>query len=215
MYEFIDLYCERLGPGLWAEPLNALTNLAFLVAALWAGWWARRAGLLAADTLLLIVMVGIIGLGSTAFHTFATHWSMLADTLPILAYQLLFLLLYSHRVLGWPWWGSVLLLIGFWGIGAAFAQLPSAWLNGSLQYAPAFLLMAGMAWVQYFQQGHLPKYLLGAALLFALSLVFRSVDMWLCDYWPWGTHIFWHLCNGGVLYLTLRAYFEGRRLAFV
>ncbi len=28
----IDLYCERLGPGLWAEPLNAVTNLAFILA---------------------------------------------------------------------------------------------------------------------------------------------------------------------------------------
>jgi hypothetical protein len=25
----IDLYCERLGPGILAEPINALTNLAF------------------------------------------------------------------------------------------------------------------------------------------------------------------------------------------
>ena len=29
----LDLYCERLGPGLLAEPLNAVTNGAFLVAA--------------------------------------------------------------------------------------------------------------------------------------------------------------------------------------
>jgi len=38
----IDLYCERLGPGLWAEPLNALTNLAFLLTALASWQLARR-----------------------------------------------------------------------------------------------------------------------------------------------------------------------------
>ena len=33
--ESIDLYCERTGPELWSEPLNALSNLAFIgVAAL-------------------------------------------------------------------------------------------------------------------------------------------------------------------------------------
>ena len=37
----IDLYCEREGPGLAAEPINALTNLAFLVAA-WATWRLMR-----------------------------------------------------------------------------------------------------------------------------------------------------------------------------
>lgn len=30
----VDLYCERTGSGLWAEPANALTNLAFIAAGL-------------------------------------------------------------------------------------------------------------------------------------------------------------------------------------
>ena len=30
----IDAYCERLGPQFWAEPVNAATNGAFLIAAL-------------------------------------------------------------------------------------------------------------------------------------------------------------------------------------
>jgi hypothetical protein len=38
IFDPIDAYCERLGPGLWAEPLNALTNLAFIVAALICAW---------------------------------------------------------------------------------------------------------------------------------------------------------------------------------
>ena len=33
----VDGYCERTGPGYWSEPLNALSNAAFLVAA-WASW---------------------------------------------------------------------------------------------------------------------------------------------------------------------------------
>jgi hypothetical protein len=38
----VDLYCERTGPGLWAEPANALTNLAFIAAGLWGVWQVRR-----------------------------------------------------------------------------------------------------------------------------------------------------------------------------
>lgn len=30
--DYVDLYCERLAPGLFGEPLNLLSNLAFLVA---------------------------------------------------------------------------------------------------------------------------------------------------------------------------------------
>jgi hypothetical protein len=29
----IDLYCERADPSFWAEPVNALSNCAFLIAA--------------------------------------------------------------------------------------------------------------------------------------------------------------------------------------
>ena len=34
-------YCERLGPGLWAEPVNFLSNAAFLLAALVMAWRCR------------------------------------------------------------------------------------------------------------------------------------------------------------------------------
>ncbi len=40
----IDAYCERLGPGVWAEPVNALTNLAFLAGAAIAYGAARPGG---------------------------------------------------------------------------------------------------------------------------------------------------------------------------
>ena len=33
----LDLYCERAGPGLWAEPVNALTNIGFVFTA-WLSW---------------------------------------------------------------------------------------------------------------------------------------------------------------------------------
>jgi hypothetical protein len=44
----MDAYCERVGVGLLAEPLNAFCNVSFLLAA-WAAWvLARRTGALSA-----------------------------------------------------------------------------------------------------------------------------------------------------------------------
>jgi hypothetical protein len=37
MDAYMDAYCERTGPGPLAEPLNAITNASFLIAA-WAAW---------------------------------------------------------------------------------------------------------------------------------------------------------------------------------
>ncbi len=39
----VDAYCERLEPGFWDEPLNAISNLAFWLSAwlVWRGWQAQ------------------------------------------------------------------------------------------------------------------------------------------------------------------------------
>jgi Alkaline phytoceramidase (aPHC). len=96
MGEF-DLYCERTDPGLWAEPLNAVTNIAFIFAAALAFRQAGPArgwpdGLLAG-------LILAIGLGSLAFHTMANRVGMLADVIPILAFQLSFLEVHATRIL--------------------------------------------------------------------------------------------------------------------
>ena len=40
--EMVDLYCERLDANLWAEPINAVTNLSFVFAAIAIWFLARR-----------------------------------------------------------------------------------------------------------------------------------------------------------------------------
>ena len=72
-------YCERGDPGFWAEPVNALTNAAFPIA---AGLAARRARGDGAVLALAAVTV-VVGIGSFLFHTLANRWSMLADVIPI------------------------------------------------------------------------------------------------------------------------------------
>jgi hypothetical protein len=86
MFEVVDLYCERLGPGLWAEPLNALTNASFLVAA-WFSWrMAARQQRLTSGVWLLIGLMIAIAIGSGFFHTFATNWARILDVVPILIF---------------------------------------------------------------------------------------------------------------------------------
>ncbi|MCD8494126.1 MAG: ceramidase domain-containing protein [Alphaproteobacteria bacterium] len=111
MNEFIDIYCERLGPGLWAEPLNALTNAAFFIAAVLAYLLARKENKLDWRSGILIGLVAIIGTGSTLFHTIATFWAMLTDSIPILIYQIVFIALYARRVMGWEQ-GRIFILLG-------------------------------------------------------------------------------------------------------
>ena len=104
---YIDIYCERTGPEFWSEPLNAVTNLAFIFAAflvarmiLRAGPERRRDGALWGLTGLICV----IGIGSGLFHTFATRWALLADIIPIALFILIYTWYALRRFAAAPVW---------------------------------------------------------------------------------------------------------------
>jgi hypothetical protein len=127
-----------------------------------------------------------------------------------------------------PGW-TVLILIGFvgsvaltmqvkcWGGGIGFpgAEVSGAseCLNGSLVYLPALLAMAIVGGLMVERRDPAAPYILWAALIFAISVTFRSLDLALCDAYQFqgrriGTHFVWHLLNGLALFLLLRASLE-------
>lgn len=198
----LDLYCERLGAGLAAEPLNALTNLAFLVA---AGHIARRyRGQLDGDLRLLVVLLGLIGVGSLVFHTVATVWASVLDVAFIALYVVLFIHRALVRLMGWPAGraiGGVLATIAISIVLAMVARVPV--LNGSELYLGPWLALFALALIVPAPPSN--RWLRWACALFALSMVLRSADLALCPAWPLGTHFGWHLNNALVLWCTLRA----------
>jgi Ceramidase len=228
----VFLYCERgTSTALLAEPFNAASNGAFLLAAL-VGLqlllWRPREDR-SADHFLLIGLVFLIGLGSLAFHLFATTETALADVIPISLFMLVYLGFVLNRFLGVPPGWTVLLVLGFAGLIAltgeikcgerliAFpgAQVPGAkpCLNGSLFYMPALAALIVMGLLLK-ERGHrAAPYLLWAAAVFAVSVTFRSLDIALCsdtvfDGRKIGTHFLWHLLNALTLFLLLRASLE-------
>ncbi len=79
----IDLYCERLTPNFWAEPFNAISNISFIIAGIFALYSAKKLNKLDVSIQILSVLTIFIGIGSFLFHTFANTWSSFADVVPI------------------------------------------------------------------------------------------------------------------------------------
>ena len=198
----VDLYCERLGPEFWAEPVNALSNVSFVVAAMAIWYQARRHNVLTPQIWLLLGLVFTIGVGSGLFHTYATLWAQIADVLPILLLQLVFLWIYGRRIMQASVVKLVILttlyLVAAY-LGRQFPQL----LNGSLIYAPALLLLLGLGVYHFRHVDNHRSGLLWASGVFLLSLFFRSIDLAVCATLPLGTHFLWHLLNGVVVYLVV------------
>lgn len=217
----IDIYCERISAAFWAEPLNALSNLSFIAAAIWGGILARRMGNRTADTWALIVLAFLVGIGSFLFHTVANGWSSLADVIPIWTFVALFALSATYRI-GGVRPGKVLIGAIF-GIAALVVIFMAAGegsdtdntraavegyslLNGSEQYFPAVLGLMIFSFVSWRRQSPMGPWIWAATVTFISSLTLRTLDMHLCEVWPHGTHFLWHLLNGLMIGILLDGY---------
>ena len=203
----IDLYCERLGSGLWAEPINALSNISFLLAAGAAWYLAHRLGVLSLAIWLLISLLVAIGVGSSLFHTWATPLAKLLDVTPIALFQIAYLWIYSRQVIKLKSIWAVLLLILLLG-SMIFTRQFTQSLNGSIVYAPGLSILGGLGLYHWQQRKRGRLLLLTATGVFLIALFFRTIDLAICPYWAVGTHFLWHLLNGVVLYLSMKALIE-------
>jgi hypothetical protein len=198
----IDSYCERTDASFWAEPANALTNAAFLVAAAAAFILWRRNGGRDWPALALIVVVVAVGLGSFTFHTVATRGAMLADVIPIAIFIYGYLLLALRRFLHLSL-GMTIAIVVVYAVGAQTLLwlAPPRALNGSIGYLPALVAMVAMARVT---RGQVRRGLEVAVMIFTLSLALRTIDLAACETFRLGTHFLWHSLNAVVLYVLLR-----------
>ncbi|MCB8823242.1 ceramidase domain-containing protein [Microvirga rosea] len=211
-FSAVDNYCERTSAAFWSEPLNAITNAAFLAAAAYAFVQWRRGGGKDAPALWLIAVTTVVGIGSFLFHTVAERWALLADVLPIAVFIYSYFLLAMRRYLGLGTVPAIVVTLAFAAFNMSFEPLwrsvvPQVTLNGSLGYVPAAaaLLVVGALCMSK-GEVRAGRALLWAALVFAVSLVFRSFDQAICATLPIGTHFLWHILNGVVLgILTLAA----------
>lgn len=210
-FTYLDAYCERAGdPHLLAEPLNAITNLAFIIAAyMGLRLWRTSVGMNwknSWDIGLLVITLAVIGLGSGAWHIWANAHTLLLDVIPIVIFMNIYLAAAAIRLLGLRWWGAVALLALFQTLNfASEALLPRGFLNGSVMYAPAFLMLFIIYGGSRMKQSPASGLVLKATLLFFVSLTFRTVDTDVCDTLPIGTHFLWHSLNACLLYLLLKA----------
>ena len=203
-FAFVDGYCERLDAGLLAEPVNLVSNGAFLVMAYWL--WPRAQPGSGART--LVILLAAIGLGSALFHSVAQRWAAVVDVTPILLFVLYYIYLANRQF----WQLSRLLsLVGvalFFPYAAAvlwvFKDIEG--LGSSLGYMPVPILIAVYAIGLHRRLPQVARGLWGGVLLLSVSLGLRTVDLQLCTTWPQGTHFLWHLINAAMLGWMIEVY---------
>ena len=206
-------YCERLSALPWAEPLNAVSNLAFLLSAALAWRLAGHCGDRQAgqDARLLAILLALVGCASLSFHTFASPTTGFLDVAFIGLFNLVYLCLCVRRVLGFSWAATTAAGAGFLALDQLRAAvLPARLLFGSTLYLPPLLVLGGLILAIRRTSPAAAGRMGQAAGVFLLSLTARTLDRPLCSAWPWGLHFVWHLLNAWVLLQLIRALLEAR-----
>lgn len=195
----IDAYCERTGPEYWSEPVNAVTNAAFLIAA-FVMFLRTRDGRRPVQ-LVLICILTAIGIGSYLFHTHAQPWAAMADVVPIGLYILVYIYAANRDFWHLPVRAAAVVAACFIPYASVtvplFGALP--FFEVSAAYWPVPLLIALYAVALRRRAPRTAAGLaVGAAVLVA-SLIFRSIDETFCTTLPLGTHFMWHILNAIML----------------
>jgi len=199
----IDAYCERIDASLWSEPLNAVTNAAFIVAVFAAlALWLRR-GRGDGPALALILVAFAVGLGSFAFHTVATVAASLADVIPIAIFIYGYFFLAMRRYLRLGAVGGALATLGFFAASVLISRGLGGLIGSSAGYVPALLALVGLGGYLASRRHPAGEGLIAAGAVFAVSLIARTIDGPLCALVPIGTHFLWHVFNAIVLYVLI------------
>ena len=200
----MDAYCERVGAGSLAEPLNAVSNISFLLAA-WAAWvLAKRTGTLSAGVRVLIAIAASVGIGSILWHTYPVSLTLILDIVPILVFISWYIWLYTRNVVGMRSLFAVASVAAF--LLGTFLAIPySHVLHGAPVYAPG-LMVALVLGVFHATERRVARFtLLAAAGVYLAALFFRTIDNEVCPVLPIGTHFLWHILIGLVTYLAMRS----------
>ena len=198
---YVDGYCERVAPGLFDEPLNAVTNLAFIIAALLV-WNYIKGKNPPPISITLTVLLGLIGVGSGLFHTFATVWGAIADVLFIAIFVVIYIYGANKYFLYLKTVYSLLLTVGvfflLFPLGNAIEFL-FPFIGGSSTYASiASIIFIYGFWLLKSHKDVGVKLLIGAVIL-SISIGFRIIDLPYCEINPIGTHWLWHVLNALML----------------
>lgn len=204
--QHIDGYCERVDASFWAEPVNAFTNAAFLLAAflLYRRYGREQLPFVTA----LTVLLALIGAGSFLFHTYATRWAAIADTTPIGLFILTYILAVNLHVLRLPVAVAFLLTLTYFPYSAlvtsTLRDLPFFGVSSIYWSIPVLLcLYAPFVWLKSpYVAG---RFLVGAVVL-GVSISLRSFDETWCEAFPIGTHFLWHCLNGLMLGYMIHVY---------
>lgn len=209
MNEFLGIpfpiYCERAGSlEFFAEPVTAISNIAFIIAGLGIYTLLRKKRIQKVEYKVVLILVLSIGVGSFLFHAAPNSYTVFLDVIPVMLSFALITFIFLTKLIG----NKILaLLIAVFLIPArlfissfASTDIISSLIRNSIN-ASVFLLI--ILWI-FSKYGKVAFEGLSILAVYLFAITMRTIDLQVCPTFPIGTHFLWHIFNALAVYLAVR-----------
>jgi len=195
----MDFYCERTNEQIFNEPVNAISNIFFIIVSLSLIKILRKNQ---SNKIYYIqpILIFFIGIGSFLFHLNPNIITLYPDVIPIFLFSLSFIFFFNRDVININYLNNALLFLLFFFLFLLITpKLNYEILNGSeFYFANYFFLTMYTIWL-YLKKSDFFQLLLLGFIFFNLSILLRSLDNHICEYFSIGTHFLWHFLNAYLL----------------
>jgi hypothetical protein len=205
-------YCEQPIIGNYFQPLNTLSNIFFIVAAILLYYYFRTRKIKDAKSIIFLFLIVLIGLGSFLWHLNKNKVTFFCDVIPIslffVAYIYFLITVISKNKIKSAFITGIYLI--FIMIGSIFFRsiIENNLINGAYEYILTLFFFT-LIWIYtYTKNRQIFRKLVLVFVLFLLALVFRQADLLVCNYIPIGTHFIWHLFTASTSYFAVRALYK-------
>ncbi len=195
-------YCERLGNSLFSEPINLISNFAFLLSAFFIFRLYKIHKISGTWHWVLFYLTLSIGIGSALWHSFRTPTTHAFDAIPIYLFLLTFLFLLLKNLTK-NIRKSIIGILGFLLFQIIVSVYLPGFLNGSIRHvvnASVFILLC--LWI--YEKKKLNSNLVIALLMYVFGITFRTIDNSVCSVFPFGTHFLWHVLTAIASYFAVK-----------
>ncbi len=200
--------CERSAPGVWAEPLNVLSSLVFMIVAVAIyRHYHRHEDLIKKwiwDIHALTFITFLIGFNSVAFHLFPNPYTELADKLTIVLFIVLYFWAVLFRVMRCTIFQAGIAFVAFVGFSHILVHQFSGAMNDSIGYLSTMIALIVIAVYLHLKARPSSSHFMLAAIIGVVSLFCRAIDREICGMFPIGSHFMWHVLNATLMYIVLK-----------
>ncbi len=188
------------------EPINIYSIAAYLMAAFFAYQFGKNRKILDQSTVGLVQVMGLVAVCGFIFHLQANVWSMYLDSIPIYAFQILFVYSYGSfmaRNTPNPQITAIFITVGFVILNLLASLVPYSILNGAATFIPMLIFMVIFAYYHNHNVRRNTAVIWLSVIAWIIAIFMKSIDIEACDYQSFGTHSIWHVTSAAAMLFAI------------